>query len=536
MKIHPPSQLIDVLVIGTGAAGFGVALGLPSHFNITLISKDSLQTGASPRAQGGIAAVMEQSDHVNAHIQDTLIAGAGLCDLDTVDFTVKNAKSAIDWLITQGVQFTKNGAEYHLTQEGGHSHRRVLHAADKTGDVVVRTLTEQIKAKSNITCLTQHTAIDLIIEDHVCLGATVLNNSTGDILTFVANTTILATGGASSVYQHTSNPDAATGDGIAMAWRAGCTIANLEFNQFHPTCLYYPNSSPFLITEAIRGEGGILRLPNGKRFMPDYDPRAELAPRDIVTRAIDAEMKKHAIKHVYLDVTHFPAQKIETHFPTIAQHCSLLDIDITKQPIPVVPAAHYTCGGVYTDLKGRTNIQQLFAVGEVAYTGLHGANRMASNSLLECLVFAASCAQEILASHRSHSRSTTALPLAQQEERSTQNSPHVNETNHNDHITALIQKIQKIMWGKVGIIRTNSDLESALSELQTINNQINSWWGKTHPNRLLIEARNLALTALLITKSAISRKESRGLHFNSDYPHSHKNPKITLLRPADNSL
>lgn len=518
----PYSQPIDVLIIGTGAAGFGVALSLPSHVNITLISKDSLNTGASPRAQGGIAAVMEQSDDEEAHIQDTLIAGAGLCDLETVRFTVNHAKSAIVWLVAQGVEFTKtrDGKDYHLTQEGGHSHRRVLHAADKTGDAVVRTLTEQVTTKSNITCLTQHTAIDLIIKEGVCVGATVLNNTTGHIHSFFAKVTILATGGASSVYQHTSNPDAATGDGMAMAWRGGCTVANLEFNQFHPTCLYHPDSSPFLITEAIRGEGGILRLPSGQRFMPNYDVRAELAPRDIVTRAIDAEIKKHGLQHVYLDMTHFSSEKIETHFPTIAQHCRQVNIDIAKELIPVVPAAHYTCGGVKTNLTGCTDLSGLYAIGEVAYTGLHGANRMASNSLLECLVFAASCAQHILST------------LSQIKIPDMDPTPKTNRhPDSNDNlINTYMNKIQKIMWEKVGIIRTNNGLQSARAELQLLHDELNALWETTHPNRLSIETRNLAQMAVLIADSAIARKESRGLHFNSDYPGILDTPQITALK------
>lgn len=514
------SYAYDVLIIGSGAAGLGLALSLPNTTRIALLSKDSLSAGSSPWAQGGIAAVMNQNDaELNAHIQDTLRAGAGLCDPAVVEFTVKNAKKAMEWLIAQGMQFTMTPSQdLHLTQEGGHSQRRILHAADKTGAAVIETLHQQVLKRPNITCLTEHTAIDFLVEKNQCFGATVFDNTKNRCDTITAAITVLATGGASQVYAHTSCPDTTSGDGIAIAWRAGCRIANLEFNQFHPTCFYHPDSPPFLITEVIRGEGGILRLPNGERFMTHYDERAELAPRDIVARAIDAELKKNKLDCVYLDISHRNAEFIQSFFPNIYQHCLDYGIDMTQQAIPVVPAAHYTCGGVMTDLHGRTNIDGLYAIGEVASTGLHGANRMASNSLLECLVFAASASRDI----------QTILPTLQK----TKPVPvptHQQPANTKINITALKDRLRQIMWNKVGIVRSNTRLKEAHAAIELIKREIDTHFEKAHFNKEALACRNLAHVATLMIRSALERKESRGLHFNVDYPDTLNSANNTVL-------
>ncbi len=502
----PLQHYFDVLIIGSGAAGLGLALSVADNAQVAIISKDNLAAGSSQHAQGGIAAVMSQDDSYAEHIQDTLNAGAGLCDPSVVEFTVKNAKNAITWLVDHGVKFTLNkDKNLHLTKEGGHSQRRIVHAADCTGAAVIGTLADQVKVHPNIHCFDAHTAIDLILQDGECVGAWVLDNNQLHIEAFTAAQTIIATGGASSVYLHTSNPDFNSGDGIAMAYRAGANISNMEFNQFHPTCLYHPDARSFLISEAVRGEGGQLILPNGERFMPKYDARAELAPRDIVARAIDHEMKLRHLDCVYLDITHLKADKIKKFFPTIYQECLKYHIDITQVPIPVVPAAHYTCGGIKTNLQGQTNIKNLYAIGETSCTGLHGANRMASNSLLECLVFAASSAQAI--SKNLH-KSPTALKL----------TARINY-NKNSHINIayLVLEIRKTMWQYVGIVRTNQSLQSAsqkISQLEAYLNQDND----ARLTKPLLECRNLLCVAKLIIQSAYQRKESRGLHYNLDYP------------------
>ena len=393
----------DVAIIGSGLAGLSVALHLAENKKIAVISKRTLRDGASDWAQGGIAAVLDSTDSIDQHVSDTLIAGAGICDEKATRFIVEHSRKAIEWLIKQGVPFTKDESTelgYHLTREGGHSQRRIIHAADATGHAVQLTLEQRVREHPNITLLEHHFAIDLITTDKLhlkdeasrCLGLYVQDVVTGKVMTINASQTVLATGGAGKVYLYTTNPDTATGDGIAMAWRAGCRMANMEFIQFHPTCLYHPYAKSFLISEAVRGEGGLLKLPAsagsvaGQRFMPQHDERGELAPRDVVARAIDFEMKKRGLDHVDLDITHQSPAFLKEHFPTIYARCLEFGIDITRQPIPVVPAAHYTCGGIMTDLDGRTEIAGLYAVGETAYTGLHGANRLASNSLLECVV------------------------------------------------------------------------------------------------------------------------------------------------------
>lgn len=511
----------DLLIIGSGAAGLGVALSMADQARIAIISKDDLQAGSSQHAQGGIAAAISADDSVALHIQDTLNAGAGLCDPTVVEFTATQAKASIDWLMHQGVQFTMqpNQIGLHLTQEGGHSHRRILHIADKTGAVVVKTLSEQVFEHPNIDCFTEHTAIDLITEQQQCVGAYVYDEKNQRCLTFRTKFTVLATGGASYLYLHTSNRDRTSGDGMAMAWRAGCRVANLEFNQFHPTCLYHPNASRFLITEVVRGEGGYLMLPDGKRFMLHYDKRAEMAPRDIVTRAIDTEMKNHQLDCVYLDIRHRSADFIKNTFPTIYAQCLQYGIDMTKDLIPVVPAAHYTCGGVMTNLQGQTDITHLYAVGEVAHTGLHGANRMASNSLLECLVFAASSARAIRA-----------------------NLPHVALTSHinpyqhqgHDHhlnIDELTTSIRRVLWHHVGIVRHNHGLKEAKYQLNILAQKINSAFSQQPLSKSLIELRNMITMAKLIVDSALLRKESRGLHYNSDYPTTLPTAINTILTP-----
>jgi L-aspartate oxidase len=391
----------DVLLIGSGAAGLALALHLPEHVSVAMITKDELSQGSTYWAQGGMAAVLADDDTVASHVADTVAAGAGLCHSDAVEFTVGRSAATVAWLLQQGVEFDRLGdaqpEAFHLTQEGGHSRRRVIHAADATGKAISSVLTDRVLQRSNVEIYTHRVAVDLIVAQQRCQGAYVLDRKAGKVELFRARFVVLATGGASKAYLYTTNPDGASGDGIAMAWRAGCRVANLEFNQFHPTCLYHPNAKSFLVSEAVRGEGGVLRLPDGTRFMPDFDPREELAPRDIVARAIDHEMKRTGSDCVYLDISHKSPEFLHNHFPTITRRCLELGIDITREPIPVVPAAHYTCGGVMVDTHSQTDLAQLYAVGETSFTGLHGANRMASNSLLECLVFAESAAADISA-------------------------------------------------------------------------------------------------------------------------------------------
>ncbi len=516
-------------MIGSGAAGLGLALSLADHAKIAIISKDALLTSSSQHAQGGIAAVMNQDEEadIQSHINDTLKTGSGLCDPEVVAFTVKNAKPAIEWLIGQGVQFTVNQdmKTFHLTQEGGHNHRRILHAADKTGAVVISTLAAQALAHPNIDCSSEHTAIDLILQNKKCVGATVLDNKTQEIIPFYAKETILATGGASTVYQHTTNPGCTSGDGIAMAYRAGCRIANMEFNQFHPTLLYTSNTKPFLISEALRGEGAKLILPNGERFMAQYDERAEMAPRDIVARAIDRELKTNHLDYIYLDISHQPADMIQSYFPTIYAYCLQQGIDITKEPIPVIPAAHYTCGGVVTNLKGQTDIPQLYAIGEAACTGLHGANRMASNSLLECLVFATSASQAIT---KDLMQANYIIPEKQ-------------HYSQNKKITDLnieknIASIRKIMWHNVGIVRNNEQLFAAQEEITQQQHKISEDFSQSKTTEALLKLRNLSQVSDLIIQSAMQRKESRGLHYNLDYLNTSSDAKNTILSFSKNKM
>ncbi len=521
-------QVFDVLIIGSGLAGQSLALQLaPYKKKIAIITKRSLEDSASSRAQGGIAAALDDADSIEAHIKDTLVAGAGLCNRQATRFVVERGKSAIDWLIQQGVPFTKDssGAGYHLTREGGHSHRRVIHVADATGLAVQDALTHRLLSHQNISIFEDHIAIDLItsakfsLADSGCQGAYVLNKRTDEVEIFAAPYTVLATGGTGKVYLYTTNPDTATGDGIAMAWRAGCNVANMEFIQFHPTCLYHPHAKSFLITEAMRGEGGLLKLPNGERFMPAHDPRAELAPRDIVARAIDFEMKKRGLDCVYLDVSHKPKNFLIEHFPNIHAQCLELGIDITRDPIPVVPSAHYSCGGVVTDSSARTNIPGLYAVGETAFTGLHGANRLASNSLLECLVYSAAAAGDIQKSGRPL---PSYLPPWDES--------RVSDADEEIVISHNWDELRRFMWDYVGIVRTNKRLERARHRIRLLEREIDEFYANFRVTNDLIELRNLVQTADLIIRCAQRRRESRGLHFSKDYPMALASARNTVLQ------
>ncbi|MGA9666711.1 MAG: L-aspartate oxidase [Gallionella sp.] len=520
----------DALIIGSGLAGLTLALKLAECKKVGLITKKSLLDGASGWAQGGIAAVLSEEDSVDAHIQDTLTAGAGLCDETTTRYVVEHGKSSVEWLIGQGVHFTRDETSdmgYHLTREGGHSRRRIIHAADATGHVVQETLAARVLKHPNITVLENHMSVDLITGkklgrgDNRCYGVYALDCVNDEVITIAAQSTILATGGSGKVYLYTTNPDTATGDGIAMAWRAGCRVANMEFIQFHPTCLYHPHAKSFLISEAVRGEGGILKLPDGTRFMPWHDERAELAPRDIVARAIDFEMKKRGLDCVYLDISHKPVDFLMEHFPTIYARCLGLGIDISKEPIPVVPAAHYTCGGVVTDLHARTDVGNLYAVGETAYTGLHGANRLASNSLLECLVFADAAVQDILGKPAEETP-----PLPDWDE------SRVTDADEQIVISHNWAELRHFMWDYVGIVRTNKRLQRAQHRIHLLQAEINEYYANFHISSDLLELRNLVLNADLIVRSALSRHESRGLHFSKDYPESLPDPHPTILVPA----
>jgi L-aspartate oxidase len=505
----------EVLIIGSGLAALTTALHLAEKKHVTILTKRELLDSASAWAQGGIAAVLDSHDSVEAHIHDTLVAGAGLCDEAVTRFVVSQGKEMIDWLANQGVAFTheRKSAAYHLTREGGHSERRVVHAADATGRAVQTSLADRIRNHPNITLLENYLAIDLITgrrtggDERRVYGVYALNNMTGRVETFAAGYVVLASGGAGKVYLYTTNPDTATGDGIAMAWRAGCRVGNMEFIQFHPTCLYHPEAKSFLITEAVRGEGGLLKLPDGERFMPEHDPRAELAPRDVVARAIDYEMKKRGLDCVYLDISHKPAKFIIEHFPNIFRQLSEWGIDMTQEPIPVVPAAHYTCGGVVTDMWGCTDLCNLYAVGEVAFTGLHGANRLASNSLLECLVFGRAAARHILENSPSHSDTIPEW-----------DESRVTDADEEIVISHNWAELRRFMWDYVGIVRTNKRLARAAHRIRLLQDEIDEFYQNFRVTHDLIELRNLVMTADLIVRSALLRHESRGLHYSRDYP------------------
>ena len=523
------SHDFDVLIVGSGLAGLSAALHLAPTHRVAVITKRALADGASQWAQGGIAAVLGEDDSLQSHVDDTLVAGAGLCDLAATRFVVEHAPEAIAWLRELGVPFSLENGELHLTREGGHSQRRIAHVTDATGAAVQRTLIDTVRRTPNVTLFEQHTLVDLItgsklgLKDPACLGLYALDEATDEVLTFRAPHTILATGGAGKVYLYTTNPDTATGDGIAAAWRAGCRVANMEFIQFHPTCLYHPHAKSFLISEAVRGEGGLLKLPDsagGTRFMPAHDERAELAPRDVVARAIDFEMKKHGLDCVHLDISHQSPAFLHEHFPNILARCAELGIDITRDPIPVVPAAHYTCGGVLTDLAGRTDVPGLHAIGETACTGLHGANRLASNSLLECMVFARAAARAIA---EAPARAAAALPAW--------DDSRVTDADETVVISHNWDELRRFMWDYVGIVRTNKRLERAAHRIALLEREIQEFYAHFHVTRDLLELRNLVQVAELIVRSAQARRESRGLHFSRDYPSLAAPAAPTILVP-----
>ena len=534
-----PEHSCDVLIIGSGAAGLSLALRLADQHQVIVLSKGPVTEGSTFYAQGGIAAVFDETDSIDSHVEDTLIAGAGICDRHAVEFVASNARSCVQWLIDQGVLFDThiqpNGEEsYHLTREGGHSHRRILHAADATGREVQSTLVSKAQNHPNIRVLERSNAVDLIVSDKIGLpgtrrvvGAWVWNRNKETVETCHAKAVVLATGGASKVYQYTTNPDISSGDGIAMAWRAGCRVANLEFNQFHPTALYHPQARNFLLTEALRGEGAYLKRPDGTRFMPDFDVRGELAPRDIVARAIDHEMKRLGADCMFLDISHKPADFIRQHFPMIYEKLLGLGIDLTQEPVPIVPAAHYTCGGVMVDDHGRTDVEGLYAIGEVSYTGLHGANRMASNSLLECLVYGWSAAEDITR-RMPYAHGVSTLPPW--DESRVENPDERVVIQHNWH------ELRLFMWDYVGIVRTTKRLERALRRITMLQQEIDEYYAHFRVSNNLLELRNLVQVAELIVRCAMMRKESRGLHFTLDYPEllTHSGPSI--LSPGNHYI
>jgi L-aspartate oxidase len=529
------SDSLPVVIVGAGLAGLTVALELADSRQVIIMAKRGLSESATAWAQGGIVGILDQQDSVDAHVKDTVEAGAGLVVESTARYMAERSADAIDWLVDQGVPFTtdpQGPKGLHLTREGGHSHRRIAHAADATGKAIHEVLLDQAKAHPNIQLLERWMALDLITNRHLkdkqlkkserCYGVYALNISTGKIEAIPASAVVLATGGVGKVYRYTSNPETATGDGIAMAWRAGCRVGNMEFVQFHPTCLYHPQDRTFLITEALRGEGAQLKLPDGTRFMPNHDERAELAPRDIVARAIDFEMKRLGLDYVLLDATHLGEAFLKEHFPTIYARCAALGIDIAKQAIPVVPAAHYTCGGVVTDLEGKTDLPGLYAVGEATYTGLHGANRLASNSLLECVVIGKSAAAEI----KQH-------PLKEMLEVPEWDESRVEDADESVVIAHNWDELRLLMWNYVGIVRTNRRLERALHRIELLQSEVQEYYANFRVTRDLLELRNLLSCAELIVRSALMRKESRGLHYSRDYPQSWTVSYPTILTPIN---
>ncbi len=516
----------DAVIVGSGLAGLTAALNLAATHRVAVLTKHEMGDGSSAWAQGGLAAVLGAGDSLEQHVADTLVAGAGLSDLAATRAVVHAAPNAIAWLQAMGVPFNEEDGQLHLMREGGHSQRRIVHATDATGAAVQRTLIDVVRRTPNITLFEHHMLVDLITQRSLgqpgqqCLGLYALDQRADRVVTFKAPHTLLATGGAGKVYLYTTNPDTATGDGIAAAWRAGCRISNMEFIQFHPTCLYHPHAKSFLISEAVRGEGGLLKLPDGTRFMPQHDARAELAPRDVVARAIDFEMKKHGLDCVFLDITHQSEAFLTTHFPNIYARCMELGIDMARQAIPVVPAAHYTCGGVQTDLQGRTDLQGLYAIGETANTGLHGANRLASNSLVECVVLAQAAARAILA--------TPTPPSAKLPD---WDDSRVTDPDETVVISHNWDELRRFMWDYVGIVRTNKRLERAAHRIALLQTEIQEFYANFHVTNDLLELRNLVQVAELIVRSAQARHESRGLHFSRDYPVLKAQAIDTVLTP-----
>ncbi|MBB5203827.1 L-aspartate oxidase [Inhella inkyongensis] len=524
-----PNTAPPVVIIGAGLAGLTVALHLADHMPVQVLAKRELGEAATAWAQGGIVGVLGSDDSIDSHVRDTADAGAGLVDEVTARFIAERSAQAVEWLVAQGVPFTPDAGGplgLHLTREGGHAVRRIAHAADATGKAIHDALLAKAQAHPNIKLRQRWMAVDLITHRHLkeesprCHGVYALDIDSGRVEALAARAVVLATGGAGKVYRYTTNPDTATGDGVAMAWRAGCRVANMEFIQFHPTCLYHPQERSFLITEALRGEGGHLKLPNGERFMAAHDSRMELAPRDIVARAIDFEMKRHGVDHVWLDARHLGEDFLKSHFPTIHARCLKLGIDIAKQMIPVVPAVHFTCGGVVTDLDGRADLPGLYAVGETGYTGLHGANRLASNSLLECVVLGCSCAARI------HDQpAATAQTLPGWDESQVENADEQVVIAHN------WDELRLLMWNYVGIVRTTKRLERALHRIELLRAETLEYYANFRVNRDLLELRNLVDCAELIVRSALMRHESRGLHYSRDFPETLPVSFPTLLIP-----
>ncbi|NIM03965.1 L-aspartate oxidase [bacterium] len=502
----------DFLVIGSGVAGLSFALKVCAWGKVAVVTKREIEESNTKYAQGGIASVWSQEDTFDAHIQDTLVAGDGLCHPDVVETVVKNGPDRIRDLVNWGVNFTlweKDKTKYDLAREGGHSKRRIIHAADLTGEEVEKTLVERVKRDRNITTYENLIAVNLIVREGECWGAYVLDIKKKVVHTFLAKVTLLATGGAGKVYIYTSNSDVATGDGIAMAYRAGAKIGNMEFMQFHPTCLYHPEAKSFLISEAVRGEGGILRLSDGKPFMHKYHPRKELAPRDIVARAIDQEMKQRGDDCVFLDMTHKDPEFVKKKFPNIYKKCRSFGFDMTREPLPVVPAAHYICGGVLTDSNGRTSLRRLFAVGEVTCSGLHGANRLASNSLLEALVFAERASEQAKYAVEEKISFPTVSPW---------DIGHAVDSHEAVMVSHNWDEIRRLMWNYVGIVRSNKRLARAKRRIELLQKEIQEYYWDFIITSDLIELRDIATVGQLIIESAIRRRESRGLHYNLDYP------------------
>jgi L-aspartate oxidase len=529
------SSTLPVVIVGAGLAGLTVALHLAEQRPVVVLAKRNLNEGATAWAQGGIVGVLGTDDSIDSHVRDTQDAGAGLVDEHTARFIAEHSAGAIEWLVARGVPFSPDPTGplgLHLTREGGHAVRRIAHAADATGKAIHDVLLKEVARHPNIRLLERWMAVDVITSRHLkrdepprCYGVYALDIDKQRVETLPASAVVMATGGAGKVYRYTTNPDTSTGDGIAMAWRAGARVGNMEFIQFHPTCLYHPQERSFLITEALRGEGGKLLLPDGTRFMPAHDERGELAPRDIVARAIDFEMKKHGVDNVLLDATHLGADFLKEHFPTIYARCLALGIDITRQPIPVVPAAHYTCGGVVTDLHGRSDVPGLYAVGETTYTGLHGANRLASNSLLECVVLGKTCADHILSQ-----------PIGLQPAPPPWDESKVENADEQVVISHNWDELRLLMWNYVGIVRTTKRLERALHRIHLLRSEIDDYYANFRVTRDLLELRNLVDCAELIVRSALMRHESRGLHYSRDFPQTLPVSFPTILvRPATSS-